>query len=209
MKLLKSGGLLLLFLFSIFIIACSGDTGNTNTVNTNGPVVTVTIRMGANAQQASPTPKLPPLWCGAWTTQSTPLYDESQDEKATVAVYAKFTKNVNGNPAGIEGATAIATVHWPGGSTEQQTVTTTGDGLAVFFVSLHNKGFAVDKVTLISVNFSKSGVGECKVDPEDNPAFFSLLAKPSPTKKPDNDNNNNDDDNKNKNNNKDNKNNDD
>src|ERR1700676_5263630 len=82
----KCGIALLLTLLSILVVACGGGTG-ANVANLGDPQATMTIKMGGN--QGSPTPALPGEWCGIWVTNPTPAYTAS-----TVAVYAKFTKNV-------------------------------------------------------------------------------------------------------------------
>lgn len=169
---LKCGAILLLLFVSILIVACGSTTG-TNITNINGPVTTVTIHIG-DTKTGSPTPPLPTYWCGAWATQSSPAINAS----AMVGVYAKFTHNINGNPEGVEGATATAIVMWPDGTTTPQTVTTTADGLAVFAISVANRADAVNRLTLVTVTFTK-GDQTCTVG-EDRAAFFTLIVV-SPT----------------------------
>ncbi len=104
--------------------ACCGMRRGTgaNATNLGDPQATMTINMGS--VQSSPTPALPGEWCGAWVTNPTPSY-----AAGTIAVYAKFTKNVNGNPAGIGEATATAQVLWTPSDSDTYTATTTSDGL--------------------------------------------------------------------------------
>jgi hypothetical protein len=138
----------------------------------------MTIQIGRN--QGSPTPALPGEWCGAWVTNPTPSY-----MAGTIAVYAKFTKNVNGNPAGIGDATATAHVMWTPTDIDTYSATTTSDGLAVFPVSVAKKTYAINTITLVTVTFQKDGIG-CTVD-QDRAAFFTLIHAPatvSTTKKP-------------------------
>src|SRR5437588_12400646 len=112
---LKCGAILLLFCLSVLIVACSSGAGGSST-DLGNPQVTVTIQLGANG---SPTPPLPDYWCGAWATQTAPVYNMT----STVGVYAKFVHNVNQNPEGIGGATAIATVYWADQSNNTYTTT--------------------------------------------------------------------------------------
>src|SRR5579859_998265 len=121
---IKCGVALLLILLSVLVVACGGGTG-ANVANLGDPQATITINMNANS--CSPTPALPGEWCGAWVTNPTPA-----STATTIAVYAKFTKNVNGNPVGIGGATGTAHVMWTPGDIETYTATTTSDGLWSF-----------------------------------------------------------------------------
>lgn len=177
----KCGTAFSLILLSILVVACGGGTG-ANVANLGDPQATMTIKM--DAIQGSPTPALPGEWCGAWVTNPTPA-----STAATIAVYAKFTKNVNGNPAGIGGATGTAHVMWTPGDIETYTATTTSDGLVVFPISVANKSFALNTITLVTVTFQKAGVPDCTVG-QDRAAFFTLIhvtatpgAKKTPTPK--------------------------
>lgn len=172
---LKCGAILLFFLLSILVAACGG--GANTTTNINGPVVTVTIRIG-NTNNNSPTPALPDYWCGAWATQTSPGFSTT----GIVSVYAKFTHNVNGNPEGVDGAGATATVLWADGQPDNIPATTTPDGLAVFSISTANRASAINKITLVTVRFDKPGVPTCIVGPG-NAAFFTLVPV-SPTAAP-------------------------
>lgn len=162
----RCGSILLLFLLSVLIAACGGGTG-ANVANLGDPQATTAINMGAI--QSSPTPALPGEWCGAWVTNPTPSYAAGM-----IAVYAKFTKNVDGNPAGIGDATATAHVLWTPSDSDTYTATTTSDGLAVFPVSVANRSFAVNTITLVTVTFQKAGVPDCTVG-QDRAAFFTLI----------------------------------
>ncbi len=173
--LLKVGAMVSLFLVSVLIVAC-GTTSSTGTANLGDPPVTVTIDL--NGSNSSPTPTLPEYWCSAWATQSSPPFGTS-----TVGVYAKFVHNVKtdpndpnevGNPQGIEGANAVATVLWPDGTQTQITGTTGADGLTSFPVSTINRGDAVNKIILVTVQFTKDGIPPCTVD-RTRAAFFTLV----------------------------------
>ena len=177
----KCGIALLPILLSVFVVACGGGTG-ANVANLGDPQATMTIKMDAN--QGSPTPALPGEWCGAWVTNPTP-----SSAATTIAVYAKFTKNLNGNPVGIGGATGTAQVMWTPNDIETYTATTTSDGLAIFPISIANKSFAINTITLVTVTFQKAGTPDCAI-PQDRAAFFTLIhvtptpgAKKTPTPK--------------------------
>ncbi len=171
---LKVGAMLSLFALSMLVVACGSNT--TSTVDTGALPVTVTIDL--NKSNSSPTPGLPEYSCGAWATQSSPPFGTS-----VVGVYAKFVHNVKtnpndpndvGNPQGVEGATAVATVIWPNGTQSQVNGTTGADGLASFPISTANRGDAVNKLTLVTVQFTKDGVPPCTVD-QTRAAFFTLV----------------------------------
>lgn len=178
----KCGIALALLLLSTLVVACETSTTGASGANLGGSQSTVTIKMNGNT--GSPTPALPGEWCGIWVTNPTP-----SSAAITVAVYAKFTKNVNGNPNGIGGATGTARVMWTPNDVETYTGTTTSDGLVVFPVSIANKGFALNTITLVTVTFQKAGMQNCVVD-QDRAAFFTLIhvtptpgAKKTPTPK--------------------------
>jgi hypothetical protein len=191
----KAGAILMLFVLSVVVVAC-GANANTTAVNLNGPVVTVTINMNNN--RVSPTPTLSPVWCGAWAAQTTPSFNNG-DTKVTV--YGKFVQNDKGNPIGVDGATATATVYWPGGTTASYNATTTRDGMATFKISTDNQDNAINRVTLVVISFTKDGVGSCTVN-QDRAAFFTLVNPKNNDKDKNKDKNN--DDNNNDNNNDDN-----
>ena len=172
---LKCGAIFFFLILTILIVACGG-TSNTGSADLGNPVVTVTIRLGDN--NSSPTPALPAYSCGAWATNTSPA-----TTAGSVNVYAKFVHNVNGNPEGVGGANAAASVEWPDGSTDSESATTTGDGLAVFSIPL--KPVAINKIVLIQVTFSKTGVPSCSIP---QAAYFTIVissptagTKPSPT----------------------------
>ncbi len=173
--LLKIGAISSLFLVSILIVACGTNTASMT--NLGDPPVTVTIDLSGSI--SSPTPALPEYSCGAWATQSSPPYGT-----VTVGVYAKFVHNVKanpndptdvGNPQGVASANAVATVLWPDGSQSQVTGTTGSDGLVAFPISTANRGDAINKITLVTVQFTKDGVPPCTVD-QSRAAFFTLVA---------------------------------
>jgi hypothetical protein len=130
-----------------------------------------------NTDGLSPTPTPLAYTCGAWATQTTPPYGTDR-----IGVNAKFTRLVDGNPQGVDGATATATVLWPNGTTDTLSAQTTFDGLAVFTVQTANHADAVNKITLVTVHFEKGGVGNCDVD-ANHPAYFTLVI-PLPTTTP-------------------------
>ncbi len=174
---LKISGVLLFFmLLSVLIVACGSNT-STASVNLGAPPVTVTIDLGNN-NNTSPTPPLSPYWCGAWATDTSPIFNAA----SAVGIYAKFTQNVNGNPVGISGASATASITWPDGSVTTQGAITTSDGLAVFFVPIVNRTDAVNHLTFVTVSFQKDGIPPCNVT-ADRAAFFTLIVvSPTPGK---------------------------
>lgn len=171
---LKCGSVFGLFLVSVLIVACGA---NNNAQAPGAPPVTVTINL--NQTFASPTPKMPPYSCGAWATQSTPGYSPG----AIVDVYAKFVQNVDGNPVGMSGASARATVFWPTSGQQQIPTQTTSDGLAVFPVPL--KPDAVGHVVLIQVDFtSADGQHTCSVSGSQDAFFTAIYASPTASPSP-------------------------
>ena len=175
---LKFGSVLMLFLVSVLVVAC----GNTSaTAGLGSPPVTLTINL--NQTFSSPTPTLPPYSCAAWVTQNSPAYYQN----SVIEVYAKYVQNVNGNPAGMSGAHAQATVLWPAGAPTTVAVNTSSDGLAVFPVSLQPD--AVGHVVLVEVSFtSLDGQHTCNVSGSQDafftPIFVSPTASPSSTDTP-------------------------
>ncbi len=164
----KCAAIFVLFALSVLVVACGSNGTDTNIDN---PVVTVTINLGDNS---SPTPPLPAYSCNAWVTNTTPSVYSN-----TIAVYAKFTHNVDGNPEGIGGAQAQANVLWPDGNSTAVTVQTTSDGLAVFPVSIANRSADLNKIVLVTVQFTAPNVPPCTVG-ADQAAFFTLIIA-SPT----------------------------
>ncbi len=151
-----------LFLLSMLFAAC-GTT--TQTVTTN-PVPTTTIHL--QTQSGPSSSPFPAYSCGAWATNTSPMYSNQP-----IAIYAKYTQNVDGNPQGIGGATATATLYWGDGAVDTLTETTTGDGLAVFTFNDTGRIGAINKTSLATVNFVKAGTPGCVVD-RDRAAFFTL-----------------------------------
>ncbi|MBV9689711.1 MAG: hypothetical protein JO202_08355 [Ktedonobacteraceae bacterium] len=169
----KCAAILFLLALSVLIVACGS---NIDSAQLGDPAVTVTIHLGDD-QPGSPTPNLPSYWCGAWATQTSPAYYST----SSVGVYAKFTQNIGGNPRGVGGASATATVLWPDRSTITQTATTTADGLAVFSIPTMNRASAINKITLVTVTFQQVGLPICTVK-DDHAAFFTLVViSPTPT----------------------------
>ncbi len=102
---IKCSAISFLFLISILIVACSAN--GSSQVDPGTPIATVTIKLGQDI--GSPTPKQLPYYCGGWATDTSPPFSST----STVSVYGKFTQIVDGNPVGVGGASAIATVTWP------------------------------------------------------------------------------------------------
>lgn len=175
---LKCSALLLLLSLSVLLMAC-GTGNSTSTVDLGAPQVTVTIRFNNNV---SPTPTVASYLCGAWITNTTPDFNPG----SKIPVYAHFIHNVNGNPVGVSGANAQATVAWADGSTDTQAGTTSGDGLVVFFLTIPNRSNMVNKNNLVTVSFTGPHGETCTIDNEHQPAaFFTLIpAPPKPTTAP-------------------------
>jgi hypothetical protein len=158
-----------LFFISILIVACSSN--GTSQLNPGTPIVTVTIKLGQDT--GSPTPPLSQYYCGGWATDTSPAFSST----STVSVFGKFTQNVDGNPVGVSGASATATIQWPDGTSYTMTTTTTPDGLAVFPVAI--KPSAVNKLVTILIAFS-SPKASCTIP---SVAYFTaILVSPTPTK---------------------------
>lgn len=171
---LKFWSIVSLFILSALIVGC-GSASSSN-ANPADPAVTVTIDL--NSSNSSPTPALPAYQCGAWTTQSSPPLGT-----AVVEVYAKFVQTVKtnpndpndvGNPQGVAGATAIATVLWPNGSPAQLSGTTGTDGLVSFAVPTAGRADAINRITFVTVQFAKDGLPPCTVD-QTRAAFFTIV----------------------------------
>jgi len=176
---LKCSAILLLLLLSVLIIAC-GASNTTTTANLGEPQVTVTIRFSNNG---SPTPTISPYLCGAWTTNTTPAFNPGRK----IPIYAHFVHNVNGNPVGVSGANAQATVEWADGYRDTQVATTAGDGLVVFYFTIPGRPNIVNKNNLVFVSFTGPNGETCNVDNQPQPAaYFTLIpAPPTPTLPPD------------------------
>lgn len=172
----KCAGIFLLFALAVIVVACSS---NTTQALPGTPVATLTVVFGQF--NGSPTPPLAPYYCGGWATDTTPAYIPN----GVINVYGKFTHTVSGNPVGVSGASAVATVIWPDGNTETEKTTTGSDGLAVFTIAI--QASAINHVVLIQMTFTASDGTTCSLT---SPAFFTALvvsptatgtASPSPT----------------------------
>ena len=161
---LKCGAIFLLFLLSMLVVACGGSGTDTNL---GEPPVTVTVNLGQF--DGSATPPLPGYSCSAWVTNTTPGINTN----STIGVYAKFVHNVDNNPEGVYPASATATVLWPDGNVNVS-ATTTQDGLAVFSVSTANRAADINKIILVTVNFTASNGTTCAVN-TDRAAYFTLI----------------------------------
>jgi len=168
---IKCSAISFLFLISILIVACSAN--GSSQVDPGTPIATVTIKLGQVI--GSPTPPLNGYYCGGWATDTSPPFSST----STVSVYGKFTQIVDGNPVGVGGASAIATIQWPDGTTDTMSVTTTSDGLAVFPVAI--KASAINKLVTIIISFtSAQGFLLCTIP---SAAYFTaILVSPTPTK---------------------------
>ena len=166
---IKCSAISFLFLISILIVACSAN--GSSQVDPGTPIATVTIKLGQDI--GSPTPKQLPYYCGGWATDTSPPFSST----STVSVYGKFTQIVDGNPVGVGGASAIATVQWPDGTTDTQAATTTSDGLAVFPVLI--KASAINKLVTINIQFTSTQNVQCTIP---SAAYFTaIMVSPTPT----------------------------
>jgi hypothetical protein len=174
---LKCGAIFLLLSLSVLVIACG--TNGTTATDSDNPQVTVTIRF-SNGLSSLGTAL--PYMCGAWASETTPSFNPGSE----VPVYAHFVHNVNGNPVGIGGASAQASIEWADGSRDNQAETTTSDGLAVFYFTIPNRPDIVGKNNLVTISFTGPNGQTCKVDNQSQPdAFFTLIvASPTPTVTP-------------------------
>ncbi len=167
---LKSGAILFLLFLSILVAACSSNNSGSQS-NLGTPVATITINLGQVI--GSPTPSLKDYYCGAWATDTTPPYNPT----SVVSVYGKFTHSVGGNPEGVGGATATATILWPNNTTDTMSVTTTSDGLAIFPIAL--KPSALYKEVLVQITFTTAQGITCTIP---QAAYFvAILISPTPT----------------------------
>lgn len=164
----KCAGILAFFVLAIIVVACGSDTTQ---VAPGTPVATLTIVFGQS--NASPTPPLAPYYCGGWATDTSPAYSPN----SVINVYGKFTQTVGGNPVGVNGASAVATIIWPDGNTETEKTTTGSDGLAVFTIAM--QASAINHVVLVQMSFTAPNGTTCNLT---SPAFFTaLLVSPTPT----------------------------
>jgi len=166
---------ILLLLLSVLLMAC-GASNTTSTSDLGSPQVTVTFHFNNNM---SPTPTIAPYLCGAWTTNTTPAFNPGR----TIPIYAHFIHNVNGNPVGISGANAQATVEWADGTSDTLVATTGDDGLAVFYFTIPNRPNIVNRNNLVVVSFTGPNGKICNIDNQPQPAaYFTLIpAPPNPT----------------------------
>ena len=166
---IKCSAISFLFLISILIVACSAN--GSSQVDPGTPIATVTIKLGQDI--GSPTPPLNGYYCGGWATDTSPPFSST----STVSVYGKFTQIVDGNPVGVGGASAIATIQWPDGTTDTKAATTTSDGLAVFPVLI--KASAINKLVTINIQFTSTQNVQCTIP---SAAYFTaILVSPTPT----------------------------
>jgi hypothetical protein len=172
----KCAGIFLFLVLAVIVVACSS---NTTQATPGTPVATLTVVFGQF--NGSPTPPLAPYYCGGWATDTTPAYSPN----SVINVYGKFTHTVEGNPVGVNGASAVATILWPDGNTGTEKTTTGSDGLAVFTIAI--QASAINHVVLIQMTFTAPDGTTCSLT---NPAFFTALvvsptatntAMPSPT----------------------------
>ncbi|HKV59567.1 MAG TPA: hypothetical protein VJO32_14835 [Ktedonobacteraceae bacterium] len=158
----------MLFLLTVVVVACSSTNAQ---IVPGTPVATLTVVFGQS--NASPTPALAPYYCGGWATDTSPAYTPN----SVVSVYGKYTHTVDGNPVGVSGASAAATVLWPDGSSVTENTTTGSDGLAVFAITM--QASAINHVVLIQMKFTIPNVPSCTLT---SPAFFTaILVSPTPT----------------------------
>lgn len=172
----KFGATSLILLLSVLLGACGNQAGQTQVAAAGNPAPTVTFV--PNRGDGSPTPAIPSYLCGTWAVDTSPNIDAGKPE----SVYAKFVHTVDGNPVGVPGATAAATVSWPDGTTNVFTSTTTADGLAIFAIPLQSS--SLNGIVLVNVTFTAPGIKDCTTT--GRPAFFTAMhggapATPTPT----------------------------
>ena len=177
---LKCAAIFLLLLMSFIVVACSTTGTGTTTTNLGAPPVTVTIQFNHNLT-TTPLPAQPAYLCGAWITNTSPGYVPG----SVIPVYAKFIHLVNGNPQGVVGASAQATLLLADGASRALQPTVTGsDGLAVFSFQLPNDQNITNRNNLVTVTFTATDGTSCKVD-QDRAAYFTpILVTPTATTTP-------------------------
>jgi len=169
---LKASTIFLLLLLSALVIACGA--GNTpTTADLNDPQGSVSIRFNTNAS----IPTVAPYLCGAWITNTTPAFKPGNK----FPVYAHFIHNVDGNPIGVSGASARASVQWADGYTDSKVAMTTQDGLAVFYFAIPNRPDMLDKNNLVIVSFTGPNGETCNVNNQPQPAAFFTFTNGSST----------------------------
>ncbi|GCE24742.1 hypothetical protein KDA_02260 [Dictyobacter alpinus] len=161
----KYGSILLLFLLSTLVVACGANSDTTaGAAGTPEPTTKININ-----SLASPTPTLPPQWCGVWLLNASPTFDEN----GFINIYGKFTLNKDGNPQGIPQANVTFNVHWGDGSFVPVPASTTSDGLAVASLSMRGHAAALNRLSLITATFTSGNV-TCTVD-EKRPQSFVVI----------------------------------
>lgn len=172
---LKCGAIFLLLLMSVIIVACSTTGSGTTTTNLGAPPVTVTIQFN---KELTALPTQAPYLCGAWITNTSPGFVPD----STIPVYAKFVHLDNGNPQGVAGATAQATLYLADGVvTPLQTTATGPDGLAVFSFKLPNDPNIANRNNLVTVTFTAPNGATCTVDQSRAAYFTPMLVTPTAT----------------------------
>ena len=172
---LKCGAIFVLLLTSFIAVACSTTSSGTNTTNLGAPPVTVTIQFN---QSLTALPTQAPYLCGAWITNTSPSFVPD----STIPVYAKFVHLDNGNPQGVAGATAQATLYLANGAvTPLQTTATGPDGLAVFSFKLPNDPNIANRNNLVTVTFTAPNGASCTVDQSRAAYFTPMLVTPTAT----------------------------
>ena len=170
---LKCGAIFLLLLMSFIIVACSTTGSETATTNLGAPPVTVTIQFN---KDLTALPTQAPYLCGAWITNTSPAFIPD----TPIPVYAKFVHLVNGNPEGVAGAAAQATLYPAVGPVQSTTATTGPDGLAVFSFKLPSSPAIANHNNLVTVTFTAPGAS-CTVDQSRAAYFTPMLVTPAAT----------------------------
>jgi hypothetical protein len=175
----KYGFIFLLSALSIILVACGANSSSGSNIAagaTATPQATKTMINLNSVNQISPTPTLPPQWCGIWITDESPVYSSN----GTIPIYAKFVSQQNGNPVGIGNATVNITIQWGDLTTPPMNpVTTTANGLVTAYASMSGHSGAINKLSLVTATFTAGSV-TCSVG-ADRPASFALLAGTSST----------------------------
>ncbi len=107
----------------LLLLAACGPT-----VNQIKPQQTVTINPTFQSQ-ASPIPTPPAYACGAWSSNNAP------GTNATILVYAKLTKS----SMGVQGAMAVAVVHFQTGDVQLDQQVSNGGGYVTFTLPLQGR----------------------------------------------------------------------
>jgi hypothetical protein len=169
----KYGAILLLLSLSVVVVACgaSGTTSAAAPQPTSAPIKLASTNL-------SPTPTLPPQWCGIWVT------NPSIASGSSFNIYAEFNSQVSGNPQGIPGTVQFS-IQWGDGSAPQTMSTTTSStGVGQLTVQTTGHTGAVNKLSLITANFtSNTGNITCTVD-NSRAASFTLTPAPAPVSTP-------------------------